>query len=249
MLFEGQGKVFSATRLASGYPRAMRYLGDVSMLQTQVKTQTVEHQESHTGQRLTDAHIVTSKQMDVTVTMDEWLADNLALALYGTYSQVTSGTVTAEQLPSNLAQGDYARLAHPKVSSVVIKDSAGTPATLTAGTDYEVESANHGTIKILGDLSGYTQPLTADYSYAQYDRVVAFDQDPGELWLRFEGLNIADDDAPVLVELYKVRLEPVQQMDLINNQLSQLQLQGQALYDSLHDGDATLGQFGRILQL
>jgi hypothetical protein len=154
--------------------------------------------------------------------------------------------VTNEAFPDDLVVGDFVRLAQQKVSSVVIQDAAGTPATLVADTDYRIESADHGMIEIL-NLGAYTQPFNADYSYGGGVNVAMFTQPSPVRWLRFQGLNTADSDKPVLVELYRVQFDPIADLGLINAEYGSLQLAGSALYDAGKSADATLGPFGRMM--
>lgn len=249
MLFSGQGKVYSGKRNASGVVQALRFLGEVSALEADPKTSTTTHNENTTGQRLEDNRLITGKSCDVKITLDEWDIDNLALALYGSATSVAGASVTAEALPDGLVAGDYFRFKYPGVSSVVMKDSAGSPTTLVLGTDYEITSADHGTGKLI-NVGAYTQPFTLDYDYAGGENVAMFDTPPAELWLKFDGLNTADGDAAVLVELYRCFLDPVGALTLINStDYGKLQLQGSALYDSVRAADTMLGRFGRVIQV
>jgi hypothetical protein len=248
MYFSGQGKLFIASRDSNGNAGAFRYVGNVSDFKPQLATTTIEHKESTSGQRLTDLRLTTEKKANVDAVLDDFDKNNLGLALYSTPSTVSGSSVTAEVLPSALAVGDYARLKYPEVSAVVVKDSAGTPATLVLGTDYEISSANHGTIKILS-LGAYTQPFKVDYTYAAHDNVVMFNAAPAERWLRFEGINTADGDKPVLVELYRVLLDPLKELALISDDIGALNLSGSVLYDDKKVSDSYLGQFGRFVHI
>jgi len=247
MYFSGQGKLFIAPRAADGSAGAFRYVGNVSDFKPQMATSTIEHKESTSGQRLTDLRLTTEKKATLDAVLDDFEKNNLGLALYSTPVTTAGSSVTGEALPT-LAVGDYARLKYPEVSAVVVKDSAGTPATLVLGTDYEISSANHGTIKILG-LASYTQPFTVDYTYGAHDNIAMFDTAPAERWLRFEGINTADGDAPVLVELYRVLLDPLAELALIGDDLGALNLSGSVLYDDKKVSDTYLGQFGRFVHI
>ena len=245
-----QGNVYLANRDANGNPLAFRHLGNVPSIELQLQSQTVEHYESQSGQRLQDGRLITGKTATLSMTLDEWTSKNLGLALYGTDAVITSGTVTGEQLPTGLQQGDFVRTQQQDISSVVIQDSAGTPATLTLGTDYEITSAKHGTIKFIGDLSGFTQPLTIDYAYAGGTNVALFDSAPPELWMMVDGVNTAEANKPVKAELYRVLFDPVGSLQLIHNEgYGPMELTGSALYDITKAGDATLGQFGRMIEM
>lgn len=248
MYFSGQGKVFVATRDANGDPLAFRHLGNVPELVLAPSTDTLEHRESTTGQRLSDLRLTRSKSAEFRATLEEFAKENLALGLYGAASTISSGSATDEVLPDNLAVGDYVRLQQQKVSSVVVHDSAGSPATLVQDTDYQVSSADHGMLKILS-LGAYTQPFKADYSYAGGVNINIFTQAVPERWWRFEGLNTADGDAPVLIEFYRVTMDPLRELALLNNDVAQFQLVGSILNDTTKEGDALLGQFGRIVQI
>ena len=247
MYFSGQGKLFIASRLSSGLPGPLRFLGNVPELKIGLKTEKLEHKESTSGQRLTDLSLITGKSSSIEFPLEDFSQDNLALALFGNKSSIAASTVTAEVMPT-AAVGDYLRLRYGKVSAVVVKDSAGTPATLTLGTDYSINSADHGSIKIL-NLGAFTQPFKVDYSYALQANVGMFQAAAVDRWLRFEGLNTANELKPVLVELYKVSLDPLSELALIGDNLTKLTLSGAALYDDLKVGDAVLGQFGRVVDL
>jgi hypothetical protein len=66
--------------------------------------------------------------------------------------------------------------------------------------------------------------------------------------LRFEGMNTANDDAEVLVEFYKVQIDPAG-IDLISDNIGKFTLNGSVLYDDTKVGNDELGQFGRVVQL
>ncbi|MEW5708778.1 MAG: hypothetical protein AB1830_07725 [Pseudomonadota bacterium] len=245
MYFSGQGKLFVAA-VSGGVPGPFRFVGNVPELTIQMETDVLEHKESSSGQRLTDLRLIREKTASFSATLEDFSEENLALALYGTNTQIAAGNVTGEAFPNPVANGDYVRLAKQKVSSVVIKDSAATPATLTPGTHYEVASADHGTIKIL-NIGTFVQPFKADYSYAQVQNINLFTQAQPQVWLRFEGLNTADANKPVLVELYKCAPNPLNELALIGEEIAQMQLEGSVLYDETKVSDTVLGQFGRVV--
>jgi hypothetical protein len=196
--FSGQGKVYIAPATA-GVPGAFRYVGNVPILNVALETDVLEHKESTSGQRLTDLRIIRGKSSKFSFTLEEFNKDNLALALYGAASSIAGSTVSAETFPT-VAVGDYVRLVHPDVSSLVITDSAGTPATATLGTHYEITSAKHGTVKILS-LGAFTQPFKAAYTYATRTNVNMLTQGFTDRWVKFDGLNTVDSNRPVLVDL------------------------------------------------
>jgi len=249
--FSGQGEIFVGLRdAAAGTALALRKIGNVPDFKLSGNVEKVVHKESMSGQRQTDLVISTSKEISVSMTLEEWTAANLAMALYGTEVTVAGDSVTDEVLPDSLAVGDFVRLANPDVSALSVEDSLS--ASLTLDTHYEVDSAKHGLLKIL-DLAAFTQPFQATYDYAARTDVAMFNAAPPERFIFFKGLNTADEDngvfEPVLVDLYRVQLDPLSEMGLITDELSPLPMEGTALADTLRAVDATLGQFGRITRM
>lgn len=244
-----QGNVYTAERDGNGDPKALRFLENVPDIEIQLQANTVEHNESTSGQRLQDGRLILGKTASIRMVMDYWTAENIAMALYGTSATIAGGTVTGETLPTGLAQGDYVRLANQDISALTIEDSAGTPVALTLGTHYEITSAKHGTVKIIADLSGFTAPFTADYTYAGGTNVAMFDTAPPPRWIKVDGTN-TEDNTPVLAELYRVQFDPVGSMNLIHNDgYGTFELTGSVLYDSTKVSDTVLGQFGRMIEM
>jgi hypothetical protein len=244
-----QGNVYVANRDTNGNPLAFRHLGNVPSIEITLESGTVDHFESTSGQRLQDGRLIISKTAGLSMTLDEWTTKNLALALYGTDAVIAGSTVTAEVFPAGLVNGDFVRLTKQDVSAVVIKDSAGVPVTLVEGTDYQITSAKHGTIKIL-NVGTYIQPFKADYTYAGGTNIALFSAAPPELWLKVDGVNTAEANKPVLAELYRVILDPVAALALIHNEgYGPMELSGAVLYDATKVADTTLGQFGHMVEM
>jgi len=182
------------------------------------------------------------------LTIEEFTKENLALALYGTHVVGTSGTVTAETIGgATPVVGDRYFLAHPKVSTLVVVDSAGTPATLTLGTHYTADT-DFGALQFL-DTTGFTAPFKASYGYGVATEIGIFTQALPERYLRLEGLNTAQNNAKVLVELYRVAFDPLKEISFISDEYNKFELEGSLLADGTKPFDAVLGQFGRIVQL
>lgn len=249
MLFSGQGKVFIGNRDVNGNPLGLLYVGNVPDLKLSLSTDIEEHLESTTGQRLTDLRLTKSKSAALNCTLEEFSNDNLALALYGSIDAVVGGTVTNEALPNPVTLGSLYLLAKQNVSALVITDSTGTPKTLPAG-QYSA-SLKHGSV-IINDktTSGpYVEPFKAAYTYGAASRIGMFTQGVPERWLRFEGVNTADNNKEVVVDLYRVALDPTQELALINNELAKFELSGSVLVDSTKSVSDVMGQFGRMIQL
>jgi hypothetical protein len=244
--FAGQGRVYIGQRDSSGNPLAMRWLGNVSELKVSLNVETIEHKESFSGQRLTDLSLIKGKDGEFSCGVEDFSIENLELTLYGQTSSVTSGSVTNEALPTGASAGGIYLLANQFVSSVVVKDSTGTPATLTEGTHYKVH-AEQGAIELL-NVTGFTQPFKVDYSYGAAKRLAMFKSAQPEVWLRFDGLNTADGNKRVIVDLYRVVLNPSKDFSLIGEELQKFDLSGRVLADTTKSDTGPLGLFGRVIQ-
>ncbi|MGB7480153.1 MAG: hypothetical protein WA924_07500, partial [Burkholderiaceae bacterium] len=214
--FLGQGRLDIAARTAAGLPKALRWLGDVSEAKLSLTVESVKHKESHTGQRMLAKNIPIGKEAVFDFTPMELSRENLAMTLSGTSTTVAQGTVTAEALPDGLVAGDKVALKYPQVSDVVITDSSVTPATVDS-SKYEV-NATYGTITIK-DVAGLTQPLKVAYTHEAVDSVSVFTAAQSEIFVRYEGINLAEGGAPIIVELYKVATEPLKELALITTAL------------------------------
>lgn len=245
-LFSLQGAIYLATRLPNGKPGPMDWVGNAPTCQIKLTTETSDKMESFSGNRMLYGQLNKAKKADISLVLDEFLTENLLLGLHGTKVDGAAGTVTGETFPTGLVAGDVLRLDKPFVSSVVLTDSAGVPATLTAGTHYRVKSTALGLIEIL-DVGAFTQPFKAAYSNAASETVTMFTSAAPERFLLLDGIN-TETNEPVLVELPRVKFKPTGQLDLIIDDYGNLPLEGAVLYDELNAADANMGGFGRIRQ-
>ena len=238
-----QGKVWMAERLSTGKPGAMVWLGNVPTFQLKMTSTTVDKTEAFSGLRNQYDQLITAKKAELSLTLDEWTAGNLAAALWATQMDVTTGSVTGESVTDDLVAGDYFKLDNPHISSLALTDSAATPVTVDS-SKYSIESATAGLIKML-DVASYTQPFKAAYSHAARQSFTMFTEAPPERYLVLDGIDTVNN-VPVIVQLYRCKFQPVSSMDLIHSEYGNLQLTGSALYDSTNAANSDMGGFGRI---
>jgi len=247
--FSGQGRVYIGARDSNGNPQGLSFVGNVPELKVSLSVETLEHQESTSGQRLTDLQLIKTKKGEFSCTLEELIAVNLSLALYGSTVEQTSGSVTAESIPNPTTVGSLYLLAKQNVSSVVVKDSSATPKTLPS-TQYSL-NAKHGSLSITNKSTGgpYVEPFKIDYAYGTAQSTALFTQPLPERWVRFEGLNTADSNREVVIDLYRVAINPAKELSIITDELLKFELSGQVLADTLKPAAGDLGQFGRIVLL
>ncbi|MGP1066424.1 hypothetical protein ACJ8LR_21895 [Serratia sp. CY56810] len=239
--YYGQGKVFLGRRNAQGQAVSLRWIGDVGELQIALTTDSFTHKESYTGQRAPVRRISTGKDGTVTATWFEHSPDNLAILLYGEKVAVPAGTITDEALPAGIQAGDRVTLNHQNVSAVTIAD-------LVEGTDYKLD-AKFGALEFL--TTPATQPLSVNYTHASSVNTSVFTQTPDELFLRYEGINLAENGAAVVVELYRVQYDPASALSLINTDTSLpgLETTATVLLDTERPDDAQFGRYGRVIHV
>ena len=243
----GQGKLYIATRDSSGNIGLMRWLGDVSSAELTLKTETVDHKESYSGQRLTAKKIVVGKEGTFDYTLMELTPENLEMCLYGKNSQVAAGTQSdfVMNLPDVVKPGHHYALPHMSVTNLVLTDSAPQPATIDS-SKYTLDSP-FGTIEFLDSLAGLVRPIKATYSHGVMNSTAILGAAPEESFYRYQGVNLAENGSPVVLELYRAQNEPLKKLGMIGTKLGETQISSTVLIDTTKPADGPLGQFGRYL--
>lgn len=83
-----------------------RDVGNVSSLETAPNITTLEHFSAREGVKKKDMEVVTEKKMTVTMVMDEWTADNLAMMLLGDVSIDVDGNKVIDIFSRNIFEGE-----------------------------------------------------------------------------------------------------------------------------------------------
>ena len=247
--FSGQGQILVAKRSSAGIPGSFFLLGNVPRFEVKPSMERREHKESQSGSRLINKVQTTTKGGTVEMTLEDIRRDNLALLLSGKKVTLSAGSFTAgtpDTFPSGLVVGSIVELSRPNASSIVIKDSAGTPATLTNNTHYRILDAEQGFIEILS-LGALVQPFKAEYSYAATEIVTAFEaNDDDEYWVTFAGHNTEESpDQKIKFDLYRVVFNATELLGLINEEQGTFDLSGRILRDAVRATDANFGGFAR----
>lgn len=251
--FRGRGNVKIAPRLSSGLPGAFFDVGNVSLLSVGFEEEVVDHNETSSGNDLQDLRLFGAAKGNVNLTLEEHTTKNLlaffrsATATIGNTSYASSNYNTATGI--TFAVGDFWQLTGRNISGVVIKDSAGSAATLVLGTDYAIADAKRGLIKIL-NLGAYTQPFRAQYAAGGAKAYTLLSEDAKEYYLSFAGKNTAR--SPFLdcsVELYRASFNLPATLELLSREtnVGQMELVGALLRDADKEADSTFGPFGRYI--
>lgn len=247
-LFSGQGPVFWANRNASGDPIQFNWFGNAPEFTLGLATDTLTHKESYTGNRTTDARIITELTATVSITVDDFKESNMELATYGVGSQVAGSNVVAEVVYDGtpVVGERYALKTTGRVSAAVLSHSGGAITT----TFYTVDASG---VVVFTDVTGLTGPITASYTIAAARQVGVFKTSAPEIHVRLDGLNTATavgtDFERTIVDVFKTRLDPAENFGLINDEFGTLVLNGSALTDTTKAAASATGQFARFIYL
>jgi len=236
--FSGQGVCLAADTDSQGNPLGFDPLGNVSGLAINITVSNFEHKESQTGQRGVDKRIQNELKASMTVNMESFIPGNMAIALRATSQKKAGATVTAEA--SKVYLGKVMPFKYAKVSAVTIKKAAATLVAYTPGDDpgdwdYMLNSDSGS---VMWATTPYTvgladaDPVTIDYTYAAQSVVEPLTVAAPEKFLRFEGLNTADDFKPVIVEVFRWAPDPLRTLDLINENLAAMSSESSILMDA-----------------
>lgn len=241
----GQAKVFGQVS-----PGKWAWWGDFSKFDLAMSVDTtVRHKESYSGQQGTVRRFDIGNSMTIAATLHQFDADRLARFTNGTVTTVAGGSVVGETLPAALAVGDVIKLDNPGVSALTIVDSAGSPVTYP-GSSYAL-TAGPGSIEIVTAPGALTQPLKASYTYAARKQLAFLNALPSTIAMRVEAINLAENNAPAIFELYKVSTSLIKQLALITSGTDVVgsDVEGEVLQDSSKPAGGTLGQYGRFMQV
>ena len=222
--FSGQGRL-SIAKIVNGKPQVFRFAGNVPTLEISTEVQTNDHKESHSGQRAIDYSIVTERNVSFSATLEEFTKENLALALGASVSKIEVKNISDEALATSPKDGDVLYLQYVNAKDVVI-NVKGLPAEASA---YKIDE-RFGRVTIL-DSTKFAGAVTANYKTSEVTVIEALQENVEGYALRFDGLNTAKADEPVIVKIGKVQLNPAETLSLISDELNSFVLSGKVLID------------------
>lgn len=237
--YYGQGKLYLARRNSAGQALSWRWVGDVSALNIELEFEEKKSRSSIGGRLVNTQRYITATEGKITSTWHEFSPENLQLLLGAKRISQTPDVYAHDILPEEIKAGDRITLRNQNVWGVSIEN-------MNNGDDYIVD-------KLWGAITFITtpavQPVIVDYQHPGNTVLPLTENTSEEFSLRYEGINLAENNRPVLVEVYRVSLDPVATLALINTEtgLSGLETTANILYDGHKSNDESLGRFGRIV--
>lgn len=222
-----QGKVYIASRDASGKTSGFTHIGDCDGFTINTSQQFLDIYESMSGNRGIVAHIPTQTDFSAEVSILNINGENLAKAFYGESATVAGASVVGEAV--TLYNGEMSPLKYPGVSSVVVKKGA---TTLVANTDYVLDATN-GTITVLAGstviTAGTAHACTVDYTHGGVSsRIQGMTQGIKDYTLRFEGKS-KFDDLTQIGQIHRIALNMASALSLIGTGVNKLVVKGKLL--------------------
>lgn len=187
---------------------------------------------AHTGGG-TRAQVNRIKDVMMEAKLQDLNAVNLARAVFGTASQVATGTIVGEAVVGY--KGGLIRLANPTPTSVVVKKAS---TAITMAGNYEVRPEGIYILDTAADITD-ADALTVDYAHSGFDVVQALTESAPTLEMVFGGRNEADDGKAFVVEVFKVKMGASSGLNLITTDFAELDVKGEVLADPSKSGVGT----------
>lgn len=265
----GRGKILLAKlNTTTGRPYDFRHVGNCKGFGINVETETLPHQNSRSGVKVIDREIVLSQKFNVSLVLDELSFDNLAVFFSGDATAATANpaasaadtdlliaTDAIKGRHYDIRQTDGDRLLDLKSGAIVIKSGAGAATnTLVLGTDYEIDLV-WGSVFLRPESSTFVDGHELYYSYTggttgtgttferTIDTVDIATQSKSSLFLRYVGINPANDDQQIMLDLHSVSLRADGDLSLIGDEFSEMTLAGVAEKNELGYPSSPVGRF------
>lgn len=230
--FSGVGKVQLYTRV-NNLRGIGTHLGNCPKLEIRFAPQTVEKKSSMDTARSPLRRMTSATEATISLACDEFNKRNAATFFAGRVDEVAaSGTTINHTWPTGVVVGDVLGVPQTGLATQTITDSTGSPKTLTLGTNYSQDLFS-GEITILDLTTGgpYVQPLKSAHTQAAVTVIAGLTITTSELWLSMAGTN-ADNNLRGVLDAYRVRLDPAQVFQFINEGYQDMEIQGAALQDT-----------------
>jgi hypothetical protein len=235
-----QGKVLIAERQFNGpLLTSPEWLGNSDNFTLSFKQKREPIKDNFTGKGLTIAAPVVETEVEVMFNMLDLSVSNLARSSFGsTDGPEAAATGVSETYLAK--RGSYIQLARPVVSNVAVSG-------LAVDTDYVVErSGLGGLIRFLDDapaLADTDASVTVTYDYAANNgKVEAFTQAQRFYTLWMNGLNVAQNSQPHIIQVHQIQLDAWKKADFIDKKQMKLESGGEILIDSSIVDDGELSQ-------
>lgn len=235
--FVGQGEITIRKLNDDGTPaEAFWHIGDANELTTDISVSKQNHYESQTGTKVKSVTWNTQTDSTFSMAVQNFNADNLRVVLSGTDTGAVAGASVVDEIVEFAAGADGINYTvYQGITAVSVNDGDGvTP--LVEGTDYEIEAEGgitgfSGGIRLLVGAPNYTGPnIEVSYTHVGVKGVVEALTTPFQNYeIRFNAVNMAAPNSPLVVKIAKAQLNPVESIGWISDDIGDLTFTGDIL--------------------
>jgi len=251
-------RVFRPTMMAGivyarevGSTQPLQPIGGIEVLTIAIDEAKITQSNTSSSGGGNRAVVYRINEMTLAATLQDLNPINLARSLRSGVQEVLAGTVTNEA--ANARLGGLTRLAHLQPSTVVVRN-ATTDAVIAAAGNFEVrpeglffydDSTAVVAAKDAWETANPTLPETdfpglgieVDYAHSGYDVIQALTAATPILEMSYAGVNEALEDAPSVVDIFRVQLSATQGLNLISaGEFATLEIEGEVLRDPTKTG-------------
>lgn len=178
------------------------------------------------------------------MTLIDYTPENLALALRGSVTAVTAGAVVDEAQASVGNDGELIPTSFPidHTQAITVKKTDDT--ALAVDTDYTVTSNG---IVVVGTGGIDATGVKISYTKAAGAIMEALVASGEEFTLLFDGLNDAQNGAPVNIRCHRIKMSPTSGLNFLGGEFGEIPI----TFDVVSDGDISgsgLSKYVKITQ-
>lgn len=227
-----------------GASNGLQPIGNVSALGVSFEEEkkTLKNYKNASGGNANVLSSITG--MTASLTMHDYSAENMALALRGSVTAIAAGAVTDEAHETTGTGGELIPFdfTYDKSQSVTVTLTAG--GACTEGTDYNL-TPNGLTVIGAGaiDASG----IKVTYTKAPGEVMEALIGSGKEFELFFDGLNEAQSGKAVGINMHRIKFSPAQGLGFISDEFAEIALDFEVLSDSTINAQG-ISQYMKVTQ-
>jgi hypothetical protein len=224
----GRGRLYFNRKISAGVYDGERDLGNAPDFNVSVKVDWLEHFSSRSGLKSKDKRIASMITPDIAFTLDEIVAENLALTFMADISTVTQVLGTALTASFVSKKSRFFELGKTKVSNVVVEVGI---IVKVVDVDYTVDLAT-GRIYIpegSSIIDATTVDVTFDCAADSVTKLSAFKQYSVEGVIRFVSDNPTGQN--MSFQAWNVSLTPDGDLAMIGDKWMETKFKGEMLRD------------------
>lgn len=234
----GSGKIWLREIGGSG---GLTQVGNASQLNFSVTEETKELKDFTQPGGGTYNEVRRISAVEMSATLHDLNAQNLARALYGAATTEATGTVT-DEAHNDIVIGALIPTNFLPSAITAVKEGA---TTLVLNSDYTIEPS--GIVCLSGGTNALANgdDITITYTKADQDVVQALVNSGKEYELLFDGLNEARSGKRTRVRAWRVKVGALAQLALIGEEYAAMEVTGKLLKDTSISG-AGISQYFKV---